>query len=319
MLLCIFLVCYILTMAAAYVLGRLFDGDPAKALRISAVLQDLLTFIIPAVATALMVTRRPAELLCMLRPPKLAVIFAVTAILFISIPIQENIIYWNYHIQLPESMATFEQAAQNGKRCVRHNERTPTNTSVLSLIVNVLIIGIMAGLSEELLFRGCFQRLLTTGGVNVHVAIWTVAFCFSALHFQFFGFVPRMLLGAYFGYLLVWTGNVWVPVTAHILNNVMFVVTAWQQARLHGPDAINNEPSQWPGSMWLSVSLRQLSAFTAFTRYRNQNGSSEASDEAKSFAPGAPAALSPKAAASAAAFAGSETGTAVSALSLASR
>lgn len=253
LLLCIFLVCYILTMAAVYVLGRLFDGDPAKALRISAVLQDLLTFIIPAVATALMVTRRPAELLCMLQAPKLAVIFAVTAILFISIPLQENIIYWNYHVRLPESMASFEQAARTLEDTAFNTMKVLlANTSVLSLIVNVLIIGVMAGLSEELLFRGCFQRLLTTGGVNVHVAVWTVALCFSALHFQLFGFVPRMLLGAYFGYLLVWTGSVWVPVTAHILNNVMFVVTAWQQARLHGPDAINNEPSQWP---WLYVAI----------------------------------------------------------------
>lgn len=247
LLFCVFLICYILTMVGAYVLGRLFADDPAKALRISAVLQDLLTFIIPAVVTALLVTRRPARLLCMMRPPALTVILLVTAILFISIPLQENIIYWNYNIELPQSMEAFEQAARKMEDAAFGTmKELLANTSVLSLIVNVLIIGVMAGLSEELLFRGCFQRLLTTGGVNVHAAIWIVAFCFSALHFQFFGFVPRMLLGAYFGYLLLWTGSVWVPVTAHILNNVMFVVTAWQQARLYGPDAIDNEPSLWP-------------------------------------------------------------------------
>ena len=65
LLLCLFLVCYILTAAASYLLGRLLVGRPAAALRISAMLQDVLTFIVPAVITAVMVTRRPAELLCL--------------------------------------------------------------------------------------------------------------------------------------------------------------------------------------------------------------------------------------------------------------
>ena len=40
-----------------------------------------------------------------------------------------------------------------------------------------------------------------------------------------------MLLGAYFGYLLIWTGSLWAPVAAHMLNNMMFVLTAWLQVR----------------------------------------------------------------------------------------
>lgn len=104
--------------------------------------------------------------------------------------------------------------------------------SVGTLVVNILLIGVAAGFSEELLFRGCFQRLLTTGGVNRHVAVWLVAIVFSAMHFQFFGFVPRLLLGAYFGYLLLWTGNLWLPITAHILNNTMYVIVAWNEVRM---------------------------------------------------------------------------------------
>ena len=47
---------------------------------------------------------------------------------------------------------------------------------------------------------------------------------FSAMHMQFFGFFPRMLLGALFGYLLVWTGSLWVPVFAHFFNNASAVI-----------------------------------------------------------------------------------------------
>jgi uncharacterized membrane protein (Fun14 family) len=54
---------------------------------------------------------------------------------------------------------------------------------------------------------------------NAHVAIWISAFLFSSLHMQFFGFVPRLALGALFGYLYSWSGNLIVPIVAHFINN----------------------------------------------------------------------------------------------------
>ena len=93
--------------------------------------------------------------------------------------------------------------------------------------MNILIIGVLAGFGEELFFRGTFMRLMTTGRVNPHVAIWTVAVVFSAMHLQFFGFVPRTLLGAYFGYLLYWSRSLWVPIIIHASNNIIYVVWQW--------------------------------------------------------------------------------------------
>lgn len=62
---------------------------------------------------------------------------------------------------------------------------------------------------------------------NPHVAIWIAAFIFSAIHFQFFGFVPRMLLGALFGYLYYWSGNLWIPMLAHFFNNGIQIVAMY--------------------------------------------------------------------------------------------
>ena len=246
LLLCVFLVGYVLTVLSSYVLGRLMAGNTSGAIRISAVIQDVLTFILPAIVTAIFVTRKPAELLALQRKPQLTAIAAVCLLLLVSIPAQEAVIYWNYNLSLPESMSNFETIARQLEATAFNTLKSlMANTSAAALIVNILIIGVFAGLSEELLFRGCFQRLLVTGGVNRHVAVWLVAICFSALHFQFFGFVPRVLLGAYFGYLLLWTGSLWIPVTAHVLNNVMFVITAWHQARTEGLEARDNEPTLW--------------------------------------------------------------------------
>lgn len=268
LLLCIFLICYLLTMGAVYIIGRALAGNQGAALRISAVLQDLMTFVIPAAATAVMVTRRPAELLCLTRIPKIPFIIGITVILFVSIPAQEAIIYWNHNLTLPSSMAAFETAARAMEDAAFNTIKTLlSNTSTGALIVNILIIGILAGFSEELLFRGCFQRLLTTGGVNPHVAIWTVAICFSALHFQVFGFVPRILLGAYFGYLLLWSGTIWIPVTAHVLNNIMFVVTAYHNVRTEGLQALSNEPSLWPWDTALASVILTAAALVWLHKY----------------------------------------------------
>ncbi len=80
-------------------------------------------------------------------------------------------------------------------------------------------------------FRGALQRIMATGGVSAHAAIWIAAFVFSAFHMQFFGFLPRLLIGAFFGYLLWWSGSLWLPVCAHALNNTMALVLEWQRQR----------------------------------------------------------------------------------------
>ncbi|MDB4655998.1 CPBP family intramembrane metalloprotease, partial [Flavobacteriales bacterium] len=62
---------------------------------------------------------------------------------------------------------------------------------------------------------------------NPHLAIWVTAVVFSAVHFQFLGFVPRMLMGAAMGYLFFWSGNLWYPIMAHFTNNAMAVVLSY--------------------------------------------------------------------------------------------
>lgn len=244
----IFIVCFAITAVAATLISHLLKTNVAAALRISTTIQDVLTFVVPAVATAIIVTRKPAELLCLQRRINLTTIFCILAMLVVSIPIQENIIYWNANITLPESLDAFVKFARTLEdEAFRSMCMLLNNSSAATLVVNILIIGIAAGFSEEILFRGCFQRLLTTGGVNTHVAIWTVAFVFSAMHGQFFGFVPRMLLGAYFGYLLIWTQSLWAPVLAHVLNNTVFVIGAWLQVRQGNP--IDDTPTLYPISL----------------------------------------------------------------------
>ena len=264
---CLFILGYVVTLVACYVLGMVIKDNVPALLRISSVVQDVMAFIVPAVATAVLCTRRPAELLCLTGGMNLVWIALIGAVLFFSIPFQEAVIYWNQNVSLPSFLNGFEQTARAMEAQAEATSRIMlSNTSTIALIVNILIIGVAAGVSEELLFRGCFQRLLVTGGINPHIAIWTVAFVFSFIHFQFFGFVPRLLLGAYFGYLLYWSKSVWIPAIAHSLNNIMVVITAWGQMRMH-PDQPLDTTTSLPAEWQIAASV-VLTAITLFFMFK---------------------------------------------------
>jgi membrane protease YdiL (CAAX protease family) len=95
------------------------------------------------------------------------------------------------------------------------------------LLVALFVVVLLPALGEEVLFRGIIQRKLIAQLGNFHLAIWISAAIFSAIHFQFYGFLPRMLLGALFGYLYYWTGSLWIAIFAHFINNGFVLVMVY--------------------------------------------------------------------------------------------
>ncbi len=98
-----------------------------------------------------------------------------------------------------------------------------------AMIFNVLMIAVLPAIGEEIIFRGIFQKIFSDLFRSGHLAIWFTAFLFSTLHFQFFGFLPRFILGLVFGYLFFWSGTLWLPVISHFLNNAVSVVVIYLQ------------------------------------------------------------------------------------------
>ncbi len=89
------------------------------------------------------------------------------------------------------------------------------------------MIALLPAIGEELVFRGVVQKIFRQWSRNAHVAIWTTAVLFSAMHMQFYGFIPRMLLGAMLGYMLEWSGSLWLPMLAHFINNAGAVLLTY--------------------------------------------------------------------------------------------
>lgn len=206
--------------------------EQTKALRIATVVQDLFVFILPPVITAVISSRTPARFLMLDRPCGLAPYLLVAVAMVVMIPAMNLLVAANEAMRLPEFMAGAEEWMRNAEEAAAGSVRILMGTGTVGdLVMNLLVIGILAGFSEEIFFRGGLQQLLMTRPLNPHVAIWVTAVIFSAIHLQFYGFFPRLLLGAYFGYLAWWSGTIWLPVVAHVLNNSAVVVSGWLELR----------------------------------------------------------------------------------------
>lgn len=223
------LLIFVLASAASLIICSLLliplaQKGTLPAMRVMIMLQDLLIFILPVIVTAILVSRRPADLIGVARGVSWPVFIIALAVLLASMPLMNRIVEWNNSLTLPAGLAQLEAQMRTMEETAEATIRSLMgNYGIGSYIMAVLLVGIMAGVSEELFFRGGIQRLLSTGGVNRHVAIWFTAFVFSAIHMQFFGFVPRLLLGALFGYMLSWSGSVWLPAIIHSINNTLVV------------------------------------------------------------------------------------------------
>lgn len=246
---CISVLGYILTGLLTTVMLYKFGAVSARVLRVAALAQDMLALIAPAVVTAMMVTRLPAQLLELRGGVRPAVWGLALAVVPVAAPAMNWVIEANANIEATGALS----AVVDKLRTMEENAEAMITVMQGSgtwgdLILNILIIGVAAGFSEELFFRGALQRLLSTGGVNAYASIWIAAAVFSAVHMQFFGFVPRLLLGAYFGYLLLWSRSIWLPAAAHALNNTIYVTAQWIYLN-HGTPAVTVD-NIGLGKMW---------------------------------------------------------------------
>ncbi len=190
--------------------------------------QDVLAFIVPAIAAMAIFYRRPLHAMCLDRAPGWKAIAIVVAFYILSLPAMNWIVSFNESMSLPASMSGIEQLMRSLEDAAAETTKTLLDIhSIWELVPCVLVVGLMAGLSEEILFRGAMLRTMQDSRLGMHAVVWIVAIVFSAIHMQFYGFIPRMLLGVWLGYLLVWTRSLWVPIIAHTLNNSTVVVMSY--------------------------------------------------------------------------------------------
>ncbi|AYQ34071.1 CPBP family intramembrane glutamic endopeptidase [Runella sp. SP2] len=167
-------------------------------------------------------------------------------------PLNSLIIEWNNSVHLPQGLFRVESWMRRKEQELATMTQFLTEfKSLTKLLVAMTVMAIIPAIGEEVLFRGIIQRKIFHKIGDMHISIWLTAAIFSATHLQFLGFIPRMLLGAMFGYMYAWSRNLWTPIFAHFVNNAATLLMVYlSNQQLISMNVENPESTiSWTGAL----------------------------------------------------------------------
>ena len=222
----------VLGQGIAYLVYHTLDynaaSSPAGFLRITQAFGSVGGFLVPALLFSCSQDGKWLTFLSADKRPNYVLANTVLVMSIVILPVVALLEQWNMAIHLPNWLSGVEQwMKQMEESADSISETLFGNLTYGTLCVNIIVMAALPAICEEFLFRGTLQNLLERKSGKPHLAIWITAFIFSAIHLQFYGFIPRMLLGAYLGYLLYWSRSLWLPVLAHFLHNALSILVSF--------------------------------------------------------------------------------------------
>jgi uncharacterized protein len=203
------------------------------------------TFLIPPFILAYLFDGRPSSYLSLDKKSSVTSFVIVTIAMLAATPFINFLGEINSHMHLPGFMRGVEEWMKEAEdKAALLTKAFLKMDSFGDFIFNMLMIALIPAVGEELVFRGIVQKLFHQLAKNIHVGVWVAAILFSAMHMQFYGFLPRMVLGVMLGYMLVWSGNLWLPILGHFVNNagaVIFIYLFQHGYSSIDPDKIGTE------------------------------------------------------------------------------
>lgn len=245
--------------------------DPAlmndiNFVRIMQIMNQIGMFIVPALLIAILTENKPAYYLGINKAYPLHYLFTLLLIISIN-PLISQLMVWNESMQLPESLKSIEEWMRSMEDTSNALvEKMMSYNDFQSVLINVVMIVVLPAIGEELIFRSVLIRSFNRIFGNIHIAVWVSAIIFSAFHMQFYGFLPRMVLGLMFGYIFVLSGSIWPAIFAHFINNGTVVLVTY----LSNGGVISQSPEeigQMDSPIYLIISL----LLTGYIGYRFYN------------------------------------------------
>ena len=196
-------------------------------LQIAQIISQIVGLLLPAVFYVMLVKEKPFNYLGFNKLPTWSLLGIVA--MFTIIPFLSLVTDWNDSISFPESMSAIEEQMRSLQ--ARSEEVIKLFIGQGSLFSSLMIVALLAAVSEELLFRSVIQKGLIKLFKNAHVAIIVTAFVFSAFHGDFFGFFPRLILGIMLGYMFWLSGSIFPSMLMHFVNNATIVILYYLNTR----------------------------------------------------------------------------------------
>lgn len=213
----------VLTNLGAY--SNLHDKDTIAFIKYFQAINQIGIFIVPALLYAFLDRNKPLIYLQLNKNINFQILIFSILLILASLPVINWMVELNEQMKLPVFLSGLETWMKESEEKTKQITEVFLNVNTVNgLLINLLIIAFLAAIGEELLFRGVVLKLLTGWTKNIHWGIFLSAALFSAMHMQFYGFLPRMALGVIFGYVFIWSGSLWVPIILHFIFNGITVV-----------------------------------------------------------------------------------------------
>jgi len=204
--------------------GSIENQIQLQFLKMMQVLNQLSMFIIPPLTLYIILRKRIPNYLNLNRIPSLNIIVGIVVLYISSLPLIQASMTLNQQMVLPEFMSGVEEWMRDKEDLAAVlTEKFLKVDSFSGFSLNILMMAILPAIGEELLFRGLLMRWFGKSINSIHIVIIITAFLFSAIHMQFFGFIPRFILGIILGYIYHWSKSLWVPIWLHFINNATTV------------------------------------------------------------------------------------------------
>jgi hypothetical protein len=195
------------------------------ALKLNQGLISIAIFIVPAFLFSRAINQNPVHFLHLNHKTRFYNYLFIIILIISAIPVSSWLLTFNQNLHFPENLKEFEGYLREDEAFSKlQSELFVKANGVGQLVLNLVIVAVIPAIAEEIFFRGCLQNFVRMCFYNLHVSVIFTAIIFSAIHGDYFGFLPRFMFGMVLGYAFAYSGNIWVPVFGHFLNNGITVL-----------------------------------------------------------------------------------------------
>lgn len=200
------------------------DVMSLNSLRVMQISSQIFTFVLPPIIYAMLIKENPKESLGIKNVSYHWFIIGFI-MMYAILPLNNVFAEWNAGLKLPESMSRIEELIKEMYESSAVVLEKLVNVNTFGgFVINLIMIAGLAALGEELLFRSIIQTSLIKTCKNAHVGIIIASAIFSFIHFDFYAFIPRLVLGMLLGYMFYYSRSIWVSMFMHFVNNATAVV-----------------------------------------------------------------------------------------------
>jgi len=196
-------------------------SENMSILRYFQFVQSVGLFVVPPFLIAIISGVGIGNYLQINKAPKGKLLLIALAIMPVAMLLISFLGYLNSLVSFPDWVVAMEDAANTMA------EKMLRTDNIFTFFANIVVIAVVPAIGEELIFRGLIQKYFIQWTKNIHFGVIITAIVFSTIHFQFLGFLPRMAMGLVFGYMLVYSKNIWYPIIAHFVNNAVAVLVIY--------------------------------------------------------------------------------------------